>query len=250
MSEFFIQFRFESPMTQEYILNTKYTRNPLMQLNADRPNLDRQVFELVKEMILKRELEPGEKIRQEKLALKIGVSRTPLINALKLLEQDRLVTAVPRRGYYVRELDESEIVPIFELREVLEGLAARKVAQGAKRLRSRFKKFFPEDSDYTGEEGFKKYAEEDRRFHSLLLSIAGEGCYSTFLPIENVLCFSYLISRDEGLLRSPQDTLKEHKNIVKAICDGEPEAAEKAVKLHVSRSILAFKERLKQEESD
>ncbi len=53
-------------------------------------------------MILERKLEPGAKIYQDKLAHQLGISRTPLVNALKKLEQERLITNIPRRGFYVR----------------------------------------------------------------------------------------------------------------------------------------------------
>ena len=65
---------------------------------------------------------------QDKLAQELGVSRTPLVNALKYLEREKLIIAVPRRGYFVRQFTKEEMTSIFELREVLEGLAARRAS--------------------------------------------------------------------------------------------------------------------------
>jgi DNA-binding GntR family transcriptional regulator len=71
-------------------------------LGAQHENLDQKVYTILKNMIIDRKLLPGEKIPQEKLAQDLGISRTPLISALKFLEQEKLVEAVPRRGFYVR----------------------------------------------------------------------------------------------------------------------------------------------------
>ena len=92
-------------------------------------NLDQKVYQIIKDMIEHRQLLPGQKIPQEKLAEELGISRTPLISALKFLEQEKLVETKPRRGFFVRLFTMAELVSIFEIREVLEGLSARRAAQ-------------------------------------------------------------------------------------------------------------------------
>jgi DNA-binding GntR family transcriptional regulator len=132
--------------------------------------LDHKVYKTLKTMILGRKLTPGSKIYQEKLAEDLGVSRTPVVNALKKLEQERLITAVPRKGFYVRRFSPEEMVRIFELREVLEGLAARRashrISDGqARKLQTFFKDFKTSDRW----EDVERYGEEDRRFHQFLV---------------------------------------------------------------------------------
>ena len=100
----------------------------MINLGAEHENLDQKVYSILKDMIIERKLLPGQKIPQEKLARDLGISRTPLIGALKFLEQEKLVESVPRRGFFVRLFSKEEMVYIFELREVLEGLAARRAA--------------------------------------------------------------------------------------------------------------------------
>ncbi|MBK7550906.1 MAG: GntR family transcriptional regulator [Syntrophaceae bacterium] len=92
----------------------------MKKLGARHENLDFKVYGKLKSMIVDRRLEPGDKILQEKLARELGVSRTPLMCALKKLEQEKLVRAIPRRGFYVRLFTRDEILEAFELREVLE----------------------------------------------------------------------------------------------------------------------------------
>jgi DNA-binding GntR family transcriptional regulator len=70
-------------------------------LGTDHVNLDQKVYSQLKSMILDQNLKSGSKIYQEKLAEDLGISRTPLVNALKKLEQDHLIIAIPRKGFYV-----------------------------------------------------------------------------------------------------------------------------------------------------
>jgi DNA-binding FadR family transcriptional regulator len=100
----------------------------MQNLGAAHANLDQKVYQILKTMIMERKLLPGEKIRQEKLAQDLGISRTPLVAALKFLEHEKLVESKPRRGFFVRLFKKQEMISIFELREVLEGLAARRAA--------------------------------------------------------------------------------------------------------------------------
>ena len=98
-------------------------------LGAEYENLDQKVYQIIKSMIEERRLLPGQKIPQEKLAKELGISRTPLISALKFLEHEKLIEVKPRRGFFVRLFTISEMMGIFEIREVLEGLAARRAAE-------------------------------------------------------------------------------------------------------------------------
>ena len=100
----------------------------MRKLGTRHENLDRKVYRELKSMIVDRKLKPGDKILQEKISQEFGVSRTPLMCALKKLEQEKLVQAIARRGFYVRRFTKEEVLEAFELREILEGLAARRAA--------------------------------------------------------------------------------------------------------------------------
>jgi DNA-binding GntR family transcriptional regulator len=206
-------------------------------LGANHENLDHKIYREMRSMIFGRQLKHGEKIYQEKLAEALGVSRTPVVSALKKLEQERLITAVPRRGFYVRRFSQEEMIRIFELREVLEGLAARRAAQRVtenqiRKLQGFFKGFAV--SDRPGD--IEKYAEEDRRFHHLLIKIGGDELLSGILETYSVVTFSYLVGFIGGLVRTPQETLPEHLAIIEALVRKDPEKAEQAARLHLKRS--------------
>jgi DNA-binding GntR family transcriptional regulator len=160
-----------------------------------------------------------------------------VVGALKKLEQERLITAVPRRGFYVRNFSKEEMVHIFELREVLEGLAARRASEHVKeshiqKLRAFFKglKISDQKSD------IEKYGEEDRRFHNFLIEIGGDELLSGILETYSIVTFSYLVGFLGGLVRPPEETLPEHLAIIEAIVQRDPERAEQATRLHLKRS--------------
>jgi DNA-binding GntR family transcriptional regulator len=67
-------------------------------LGAEYENLDHKAYQVIKDMIIDRQLLPGQKIPQEKLAEELGISRTPLVNALKYLEHEKLIQVLPRRA--------------------------------------------------------------------------------------------------------------------------------------------------------
>ena len=88
-------------------------------------DLSYPVYKKIREMILKNELKPGEKLLQEKLAEQLGVSRTPLLKALQMLEHELLVESIPRRGMYVKKLSVDEMNEIYEVREAFECMAVK-----------------------------------------------------------------------------------------------------------------------------
>jgi DNA-binding GntR family transcriptional regulator len=209
----------------------------LKKLGSTHENLDHKVYKTLKALILGQKLSPGAKIHQEKLADDLGVSRTPVVNALKKLEQERLIVAVPRKGFYVRRFSPEEMIRIFELREVLEGLAARRASARItdaqlQRLRGFFEGVKVSDQD----KDVERYAEEDRRFHNFLIEIGGDEILSGIMDMYNLITSSYLVGFRGGLVRPPRETLSEHLAIIGAIHRQDAEKAEHAVRIHLRRS--------------
>jgi DNA-binding GntR family transcriptional regulator len=197
-------------------------------------------------MIMDRQLLPGEKIPQEKLAEDLGISRTPLINALKFLEKEKLVQSIPRRGFFMRTFTNKEMISIFELREVLEGLAARKAAQKITdkeiaQLGTFFKQFAG-DKDIND---IRAYAREDRRFHKFLLDIGAKEFLKSILETYNIISYSYQVVAPEGLVRHPRETIREHRAIIEAIANRDAEAAENLMRRHFLKSRAVLQESLK-----
>ncbi len=212
-------------------------------LGQKHANLDRQAYRIIKEMIRKRKLLPGAKISQNDLAGELGISRTPLVSALKYMEKEHLVVSRPRRGFFVRQFSPQEMVDIFELREVLEGLAARHAAEKITDDQIlELKAFFSSFRRHRSIDDYRTYCEEDRGFHNFVTSLGAHEFLRSILQTYNIISFSYQLVSSEGLVRSPDETIDEHLDIIAAICDRDPDAAELLMRRHFKRSIAALNE--------
>jgi GntR family transcriptional regulator, vanillate catabolism transcriptional regulator len=198
-------------------------------------NLDDQIFVRIKTMIVNGALLPGERIVPEQLAREMGVSRTPLLSALKRLSQERLITWRSRRGAFVRRLTKRELAMIFEVREVLEGLAARRAAvlitpHQLQRLRDLFAGIDTTDTPANR----RAYLSRDYLFHAGILEIAGSPPLTETTHSVNILVLAF----GAGLIKSIQDGLVEHVAIFDALEGRDPEAAEAAMRAHIHRSAV------------
>lgn len=102
--------------------------NGMFQLENYKP-LRELVFEHIKHAIITGELKPGERLMEVQLAEKLGVSRTPVREAIRKLELEGLVVMVPRKGAFVSDVSLKDIIDVFEVRETLEGLASYLAAE-------------------------------------------------------------------------------------------------------------------------
>jgi len=195
------------------------------------------VYEKLKEMIISNDLKPGEKLLQEKLASRLGVSRTPLLKALQMLEYEFLVESIPRRGMVVKKLTIDEMCDIYDVREGIETVAVRLVTEriSDKQLRQLvsiwkpFKNQEPIDSE--------KYRNADDRFHALLLE------FSNNRMLQKIYSQSLVQFRVEqmGLMRPPQETLPEHLAIVDAIEKKDALRAVNELRNHLQKSKALIK---------
>ena len=201
-------------------------------------DLSYPIYQKLKSMILSNELHPGQKILQEKIAKQLGVSRTPLLKALQMLEYEFLVESIPRRGIFVKEIDTQELIDAFECREALEGIAARRAAENAdeetvKKLSEIFKPFENQKDIDIGQ-----YEQADINFHDTLIKSSNNSILQKLELVGNFLLRTYT----KGLVRSPEITLSEHLQIIGEIKAGNPESAEQLARNHLQKSIDLLKQ--------
>ncbi len=146
-------------------------RDTEIRLNEIRPvNLREQVVEQVRQAIIEGRLRPGDHMVEATLTKQLGVSRTPLREALILLEREGLVETVPNRGTFVRRYSEADIEDIFSIRVALENFAAeRTVARLGDIDFIRLEALVSEQKSYIVEDDFKKVRAADMRFHRYFL---------------------------------------------------------------------------------
>jgi len=222
----------------------------MRKLGTRHENLDRKVYRELKSMIVDHKLKPGDKILQEKISQEFGVSRTPLMCALKKLEQEKLVQAIPRRGFYVRRFTKEEVLEAFELREILEGLAARRASMIITAVQAEKLRAFFRDADVSDSgQSIRRYSDEDRRFHNFLIELGGFDLLNDILENYNIIAVSYRIDVMEGLVRHPKETLPEHRSLIEAIASGKPDLAEKLARQHFARSRQQLLHEMEQEKA-
>lgn len=211
-----------------------------MMHEIEQKDLGRLVYDQLKSLIAEKELKPGQQIRQEAMSRRLGVSRTPLLKALQMLEHEFLVEFIPRRGVFVKEYALEEMIEIYEVREVVEGLAARRAAERIsesqivelKDLFAPFQLDAPIDRS--------AYEEADRRFHLRLLEIGSGSVLRRYKMIENISILAYQM----GLHVPPLQTLNDHRRIIEALADKDANRAENLMRKHIALGRQELERRL------
>lgn len=194
-------------------------------------DLPEQVYQRIKEMILNGELKPGQKLIQEDLASRLGVSRTPLLTAFRSLEKELLVELIPRRGAFVRENTDEDLIHVFDIRLNIEPLAAGDAAEritpeGLKIVEKRHKEFAEAVAD--GNRILYKRADYD--FHYSIMEQSANPYIPRMLSSVNLIS----VSNVSGLVTDPKISLAGHERIMDALRNGNPEEAKTAMSYHLT----------------
>jgi DNA-binding GntR family transcriptional regulator len=177
----------------------------------------------------------------------MGVSRTPLVNALKRLAQERLVEWVSRRGIYVKQFSLTEMAQLYEVREGLEPIAARLAATRISPVEVKaFKKVFDGFSKKPSAAEVQRYLKCDRHFHWRLVELTGNPHLAAAMESVNMMISAYQV----GVPRSLAESLPEHQAILEALGRCDPDASEAAMRIHIRRSLERLWNRARTEEPD
>lgn len=203
-----------------------------------------RVFSQLQNDILNGMYEPGESLIESKLSEELGVSRTPIREAIRQLELEGLVKTIPNKGATVSGITNQDIEDIYTIRMLIEGLAARWAAE---KITPKELKELQEAVDleefYTNKNETDQLLKFDTRFHDIIY----KACKSK--PLMHTLStFHHYVQKARSIsMSSPEraaQVLKEHKAILQAIIDGDGEKAEKLSTEHVrNASINLIKQR-------
>ncbi|GHS91365.1 GntR family transcriptional regulator [Synergistales bacterium] len=128
------------------------------------------VYDYLRDAIGSGEITAGERLNESELAVKLNVSRTPVREAVRMLESDGLVQAVPRRGVIVHEFDISEIIEIYMIRQALEVLAIRSAADRATPYdTARIRGYLNESEACLAAENYEGYFEATELFTNAII---------------------------------------------------------------------------------
>lgn len=191
------------------------------------------VFNTLRHAILKGELEPGERLMEIALAQKLGVSRTPIREAIRKLELEGLVVMVPRKGAEVADITEKDLRDVLEVRTALEELsielAMKNITQEElEQLRSANHTFAKnsEGGDLI------KIAESDVAFHEIIYNSTGNKRLIQIINNLREQMYRYRLEyiKDKS---SHERLVQEHNRIIEAIQKDNVQDAKAAIKLHV-----------------
>ena len=207
-------------------------------LNFDIQNhkpLREMVYEELKMQILKGSIIPGTRMMEVELAEEMGVSRTPIREAIRKLEKEGLVTIEPRRGAYASMISTEDMVEILEVRQDLEGLAAYFAADRmTKSQMEELKQVSNSYNEAVKEGNMEAMIKHDTRFHHIIV----ESCRNKILVQmieqlqELVLRFRYIYYDN---FRRAENMPEEHEAIVAAIAEGNADKARAAADIHIER---------------
>ena len=203
------------------------------------------VFNTLREAILRGELKPGERLMEIQLANKLGVSRTPIREAIRKLELEGLVLMIPRKGAEVAQITEKSLRDVLEVRRALENLAVqlaclRMSQQTLADLKAAARAF----EEILGGEDVTAVAEADVAFHDVI-----------YMATDNQRLISLLNNLREQMYRYRVEYLKkkechkqlllEHQEIIRAIEAGEIDVATKITEQHIDNQVEAVSDALR-----
>ncbi|MFG6176863.1 GntR family transcriptional regulator [Halomonas sp. THAF12] len=208
-------------------------------------NSGKSVVSQLRRLISDGELAPGQRLGEVAVAEQLGVSRTPVRLAFRTLEQEGLLQRAGKRGFMVREFSDTDVRCAVEVRGVLEGLAARRLAeQGlSSELLGQLEFWIQKGRDllakgYLVEDDVVDWGELNRGFHEAVVSSAGSEVIGDAIARNNHLPFAAAdsIILDTGALarefRKLQLAQIQHELVLQALRDGEGARAEMLMREH------------------
>ena len=212
-------------------MNTKLNNRPLYEDVADR----------LRDQIFAKQLAPGSWLDEQSLAEQFGISRTPMREAIKALASEGLVTMKMRRGAYVTEVNRGDLVQIFTVLSLLEGQAAKETAVKATEEELNLLDHLHHRLETAAaDRDIEQFFEINSKFHELIQQIAGNRWMNGVIDdLRKVL----KLHRKDSLtsMGRLQNSLIEHREILRAILKRDEFAAESAMRKHFANGLEALR---------
>lgn len=218
-----------------------------LNMNAYLPLRD-VVFQTLREAILRGDLKPGERLMELQLASKLGVSRTPIREAIRMLEQEGLTVTVPRRGAEVAKMTLKGMEDVLEIRQALDELAVqlacvRITDEQLEELKERKTEFeiSLKSADVT------RIAEADVHFHDVIYDATGNPKLVSLLNNLREQIYRYRVEYIKDADNHPI-LIEEHEAICEALVRRDEEAARVSIRKHVANQATAVKQVIMRQE--
>ena len=190
----------------------------------------------IEQLILRGDLAIGQRVNESELATRFGTSRGPIREALRALEESRLVRSEKNRGVFVREISVAEADEIYDVREALDQLIGQRVAERATPEQLRDLEAVVAEMDHaTRMEDIKSYHALNLKFHDMLVDFAGNARLTeTYRLLTKGLLLFRLRGLQDGGGFAVSNT--EHKAVVEAVADHDGARAGRLLRQHAFES--------------
>lgn len=210
----------------------------IIDIDSHKP-LRESVYEQLRMRILKGSLKPGTRLMEVELADDLGVSRTPVREAMRQLEKESLVEIKPKRGAYVSDISVEDMIDTLIVRKELEGLSAELAAKAInKELSEQLEGIMRQYTQAVNEADTEEIIHYDEAFHRCITEITGNRTLIETYSIcqDRTLRFRYLYYED---FKRYESMPAEHKAIAEAIESGDSAKARRAAEEHAEK-LMAF----------
>ncbi|MEL7565677.1 MAG: GntR family transcriptional regulator [Dehalobacterium sp.] len=211
------------------------------------PTLQEQVYLYLKKAIMNAELEVGKTYSEQWVADLLGVSRTPVREAIIQLKQEYLVDILPYKGFIVKSLSSKDIQETLQIRQALEGFCVISIAQNhqeplVKNLISRLSDYLKEQEKLAKENNPYEFMEIDKLYHMEIIDYTNNE--------RLIVVYGEIRSRFERItiqvLKEPgrmENTVKEHRSILEMMEIGNPWGAYQAMEFHLNQTKSSLKKK-------
>jgi len=181
------------------------------------PNLEDQVYKIIKDKIIWHEIKMGERIIDKKLSEELGVSRSMVRQVLTILAKEELLKIIPRSGFYVREVTEKEIEEIYNIRKILEVYATElAIPRISSRDINKVEEIFDKAKRDLEKDEVKSFIKADVILHKILVDNCGNECLIKIINKNNDKYAFYRIA-DLKRLKRARESYFEHREIFEAV---------------------------------
>jgi DNA-binding GntR family transcriptional regulator len=221
---------------------TEETRAVTAEVLAPTGSYADQAYELVRDRLVMLDIRPGEPIDDDRLATEFGFGRTPVREALKRLERERLVVAYPRRGTFATAVDMTDLADISEIRKQLEPVAASRAARTASAdMRERLAALAEEIPTFDDGEGSRELLRKDMHVHRAIYRAANNPHLEDILvSLDSHATRIWCLFLDR--LPGVGEHVREHVSLLKAIVDGDEATAAALTLEHIEGFEQAIRE--------
>jgi len=199
--------------------------------------LSKKVYHILKKEIIKGSFKPGDKVLEGKIAEQMGISRTPVREAIRELATEGFVILSPNQGVVVRSVSAENIREVLQIHSALEGLAARLSCEvineeGLKELENYANKM----EELVNKKDSSSYSEIDLKFHELIVNNCGNKRLIQMRKNISDQAQRYRIG-SLSIPRRLKESLKEHQKILKAFKTKDPKKADSTSQKHIQNAL-------------